>query len=50
MNHRHSARCDYCGRFMSWARWSSWNCFAGFARAWCDRPACESASLPAAAQ
>ncbi|MDH6460154.1 hypothetical protein M2302_000305 [Micromonospora sp. A200] len=37
---RYDHRCDYCGRFMPWAWVSSWNCFAGFSKAWCDRDAC----------
>ncbi|MGC5019048.1 hypothetical protein [Micromonospora sp. DT47] len=38
-------RCDYCGRYMPWAWVSSWNCFAGFPKAWCDEPRCKRRSL-----
>jgi len=41
---RHDSRCDFCGRFMTWARWASYNCFAGFRYAWCQRPNCEEAA------
>ena len=41
---RYSHRCDYCGRFMSWERVSTWNCFAGYPKAWCERYACNFAA------
>lgn len=42
---RHTQRCDHCGRFMPWARWTSWNCFAGYDKAWCDRTECDRAAV-----
>lgn len=33
-------RCDYCGRYMTWARWDANNCFAGDVQAYCPRAAC----------
>ncbi|MFI2577715.1 hypothetical protein ACH5AJ_36580 [Streptomyces rochei] len=39
-SNRYDRRCDYCGRFMPWAWVSTWNCFAGYAKGWCQRLAC----------